>query len=337
MQKWAIGLVLFLSDLIFQLNKMSSNNVSLILSELSSVRAEVVSLKAEVSSLRASLSSKAAVVTAAPADGKNAGKKPRAAKNPDAPKRAPNAWITFAKRVRDLLKANGYTEKAVGIECNQFASSLKEENPDLASWVDADILARRAAWSAPAVSKWVAEHGPSKKGSKNGSAPSSVVSGGDDDGLGDDAAPTAAKKERKNPWAGLTPEQKAAKVKLMADARAAKKSGAATSSSVVSDNAVAIAVTKTEDAPVAVSTSNAASSSTAAASSSAGAFRKASVRGSPYLVNVESGHAYNRMKDGSQGDWAGIFHRDGHPEDNGPWIDDSVPEPSADGDDELVF
>lgn len=336
MQKWAIGLVLSFINLIFQFNKMSSsNNVSLILTELSSVRAEVISLKAEVSSLRASLSAKAAVVTAAPADGKNAGKKTRA-KNPDAPKREPNAWIVFAKRVRDLLKANGYTEKAVGIECNQFSSSLKDENGNLASWSDADILARRAAWSAPAVSKWVAAHGPSDKRSKNGSAQNSVVSGGDDDGLGDAPADTTAKKARKNPWADLTPEQKAAKVKNMADAKAAKKNGTAPSSSVVSDNAVAIAVTKTEDAPTPVTVSNAAATATTT-SSSTGGFRKASVRGSPYLVNQDSGHAYHRMKDGSQGDWAGIFHRNGHPEDNGPWIDDSVAEPSDDADAELVF
>lgn len=309
----------------------SNNNDSLILAELSSVRAQVASLTAEISSLRASLTTKPAV-TAAPSGGKNAGKKVRV-KNPDAPKREPNEWIKFSSRVRDLLKANGYTEKAVGIECNQFASSLKDENADFASWVDSDILAKRAAWTKPEVSKWVTEHGPSEKRSKNGSAPSSVVSG--DDGLADAPVTTAAKKERKNPWAGLSPEQRAAKVKTMADARTAKKNTAAPSVSAVADTTVAAVVTKTEAAPAPVAVSNAASSSTT--SSSAGTFRKASVRGSPYLVNVESGHAYNRMKDGSQGDWAGIFHRDGFSEDNGPWIDDSVAEPNTDGDDELVF
>lgn len=317
----------------------STNNVSLILSELSSVRAEVISLKAEVSSLRASLSTKAAVTaTAAPAESKPA-KKSRA-KDPNAPKRAATEWTTFSDKVRELLRANGYTAKAIGVECVQFCSSLKSENAELNSWTEADILARRAAWSAPEVSKQKAA-GLSWRKPKTGSAPSSVVSGGDDDGLGDAPATTSTKKERKNPWAGLTPEQKAAKVKNMADARAAKKGTVVLttpSSTVIAEAYVPVnisATTKVEDAPVAMS--NAAATAATSSSSSAGGFRKASVRGAPYLVNTASGHAYHRMKDGSQGEWAGIFHRDGHPDDNGPWIDDGVAEPSEDADAELVF
>jgi hypothetical protein len=56
--------------------------------------------------------------------------------------------------------------------------------------------------------------------------------------------------------------------------------------------------------------------------------------GARYFVNMENGHAYHRLSDGSQGEWAGIFKRDPKPR-----IDDSVPEPTADGadEDELTF
>ncbi len=63
--------------------------------------------------------------------------------------REPSQWILFTKRVRDLLKANGYNGKAIGVEANQFASSLKAEEPDLSAWSDQEILARRKAWTAP--------------------------------------------------------------------------------------------------------------------------------------------------------------------------------------------
>ena len=78
----------------------------------------------------------------------------------------------------------------------------------------------------------------------------------------------------------------------------------------------------------------------AAVASSDTEFKGVMLGGNRYLVQLSSGHCYHRSKDGSQGDWAGIFHRNGGPK-NGPWIDDAVPEPDADDDDgdadELVF
>ena len=116
---------------------------------LSAILAELKKMNERISSIE---SSKASAPAAA-----GAGKKQRksAAKDSSEPKkeRAPTAWRLFADRVRTLLRENGYEGRALGPECVQFASSLKEENADFSSWVDADILARRSAWAAPAVSK----------------------------------------------------------------------------------------------------------------------------------------------------------------------------------------
>jgi hypothetical protein len=331
-----------------------SLNTSSILSAISAMEQQLAALRAQLGG--------ASVVTSSPVK-TTTEKKPR--KKSDAP---PSAWRLFTDRVRVLLAANGYSGKALGTECVQFCSSLKDENADFSSWADADILARRAAWTVPEVSKAEAKFGPGwvKNKAWRKTPTGSVVSDGEADG---GAAPAVAepKKVRKNPWADLTPEQRAAKVAAMKAGRDAKK--AAESTTEVVESAPAPAPAPAEDAvsdggssakkarkPWSAETKaaakakrdakKAAASSTTAEmpplppsppeSVSGGTeFQGIMLGGTRYLVNLASGHCYHRETDGSQGEWAGLFHRTGGPKNNGPWIDTAVPEPSFTDLDEL--
>ncbi len=323
--------------------KMSSNvssTLSLLVAKVDAQTALINALQAEVSSLRAAPTKSA---PAASGGKPVAEKKPR--KKSDAP---PTAWRLFADRVRGLLGSNGYSGADLGVRCVQFCSSLKDENSELASWADADILARRAAWSVPAVSKGEAKFGPGwvkNKAWRKTSPTGSVVSGDADadaelDGDAPAADATAAPaKKRKNPWEGLTPEQRAAKVAAMKAGKAAKKDAASSSDGDAAPTESA--PVKTEAAPpspkmVAEPSSNAAAASSSSTAEVAGpeGFKKVALNGKTYWVNLANGHAYIRNKDQSQGDWAGIFSKTPKPH-----IDDSVPEPSVDDaeDDGLVF
>jgi hypothetical protein len=130
-----------------------SANVSLILSELQATKAEVLSLKSQMSSLQSLLSSKLSVAASSaggetPAKGKKA-KKEKKERDPDAEPRAPTAWRLFTELVGTLLKTEGYSGKDLAVGNLQFCATLKKENEDIESWAEADILARRAAWTAP--------------------------------------------------------------------------------------------------------------------------------------------------------------------------------------------
>lgn len=291
---------------------MSSLNVSTLL-------ASVAAMEKELASLKAQIAGSGAAKSAAPAAKE---RKPR--KKSDAP---PSAWLVFTARVRDLLRSvkdggdkEVYSGKALGVECQQFCGTLKDENADLSSWSDADIVARRADWSAPAVSKQAAAGLHWKKGKKvaspTGSAAASVVSDGE-------AAPAVSadkpKKERKNPWAGLSPEDKAAKVAAMKAGRAAKKAAAA------AESGDAASGTESVLPPLPPSPSSVASKPAAAAVSSG--FRKVTLNNKAYLIDLASGHSYYRNADDSQGDWAGLFSKTPKPH-----IDFDAPEPSAEED-----
>ena len=339
-----------------------SLNTSSLLSAISAMEQQLAALRAQLGGASVAASSPAKTPTE---------KKPR--KKSDAP---PSAWRLFADRVRALLGANGYSGKALGTECVQFCSSLKDENGDFSSWADSDILARRAAWTVPEVSKAEAKFGPGwvKNKAWRKTPTGSVVSDGE-------AAPAVAevteqpKKARKNPWADLTAEQREAKIAAMKAGRAAKK--AATESSAESTEAEVLVAPPPAPAPAVDAASDGGSSAkkarkpwsaeTKAAAKAKRDAKKAATTtpssntatlpplppsppesvsggsefqgimlgGSRYLVNLASGHCYRRESDGSQGEWAGLFHRTGGPKNNGPWIDTAVPEPSVTDLDEL--
>lgn len=346
---------IFFPFLIFQSFNMSSINVNSILSSISSMEKELASLRA----LLGSAPSK----TAAPAEKKQ--RKKRVG--------PPSAWVLFSDRVRDILRTNGYEKSDLGIHCVQFCSSLKDENKELSSWTDADILARRAAWSVPAESKQAAAGIHYVKGKKvvtpPGSTTGSVVSVSD----GDAPVTEPAKKQRKNPWAGLTDEQRLAKSAAMQAGKAAKKAATTTSSTaetnvaasaVVADTSAVVADTKSDGGSSAKkrkpwsdetkaaakakrdAKKNAATSSTTTTTEATtlpplptsppesvvtSEFKGLMLGGARYLVDMSTGHCYHRSADGSQGDWAGLFHRTGGPK-GGSWIDDSVAEPENDSD-----
>jgi len=323
---------------------------------LMAILSELKTLNGRISSLESSKPS-------APAAGGKAKKekKERKSKSSDSEPRAPTAWRLFADRVRTLLRAEGYEGKALGPQCVQFASSLKEENADFSSWSDSDILARRAAWAAPEVSKGELKGGKgwAKTGERRASSkPSSVVSGEAPEEAEEEAE--KPKKARKNPWEGLSDEQKAERIAKMKAGKAAKKAAAEGSAPEAEEEAPVSPKVKAEAAPkvkaeaapkvkaeaapkvkaeaAKPSSPKAAPKSTPAApvaaapvvaASAAGQFKPVLLVGVRYLVNMESGHAYYRNEDGSQGDWAGIFSRTPKPH-----VDTSVPEPGAEGEEE---
>jgi hypothetical protein len=271
----------------------STLNVSAILSTISAMESQLSQLRAQLGSAP---SVKAAASVPAPTE-----KKQR--KKSDAP---PSAWRLFTDRVRALLKDNDYSGKAIGVECVQFCATLKDENSELSSWVDGDILARRAAWSAPEVSRGEAKHGKgwAKTGERKAaakaasvSAASSVVSDGE---ASVPASADKPKKERKNPWAGLTPEQHAAKSAAMKAGRAAKKAAA-------TDAAPSVSLAASLP-PLPSSPKGSVSSVRTGADDLVG-FRKVTLATKPYWINLESGHAYERDADDSRGAWAGLFSK----------------------------
>jgi hypothetical protein len=294
----------------------------------------LLAILAELQKLNGRISTLESTKPSAPAASGKAAKKERKTKekDPKAPKRAPSSWLLFTGRIRDILRANGYEKAALGKECQMFCASLKEENAELDSWSEGDVLARRAAWTAPEVSKQKAA-GLSWRKDKSGSAPGSVVSGAEEaDG---ESAPASAKKERKNPWAGLTEEQKAERIAKMKAGKAAKKAAAEGEEAPASPKASEAPKAKTEAAPAAPKTAAKAASeapkaaAASSASASAGEFKPVMLSGNRYLVNLANGHAYHRLSDGGQGEWAGLFSKVPKPH-----IDDSVAEPGAEAEEE---
>lgn len=282
----------------------STINISALLASVSAMEKELASLRAQISGSVG----KSAAPAPAPKE-----RKPR--KKSDAP---PSAWRLFADRVRALLKDNGYAGKALGTECVQFCATLKDENSDLSSWADADILGRRAAWSAPEVGRLEAKLGKgwAKTGERKAAAKAaSVASGSDAEGS---AAVSADKPKRKSAWDGLSEEARAAKIAKMQAGRAAKKAA--------KDGSGDAAPTQTSSSAVAVT--NAASVPLPASPASTGSsanLRKVTLNQKAYLINLESGHAWYRNADDSKGDWAGLFSKTPKPH-----IDFTAAEPEAD-------
>ena len=322
-----------------------SSSATLILSEVQGLRAEIVSLKAQVTGLQSLLAAKP--VSAAPAKAVRAKK----VKDPNAPPKERSAWGLFTDRVRGLLRENDYAGKALGPECVQFCSSLKEENGVFASWTDEDILARRAAWSAPEVSKgelkggkgW-AKTGERRQTAKSASVAGSVAGSVAEDDLEDGAASAAPSEEpkKRGPAKGtkLTEEQKA-KRKATREANKAKKAEAAETSAPASPKAEAAEATapaspKAAPAPAPVKAAEPVAA-VAAVAEPKDKFTPVMLKGADgkpkrYFVNLATGHAYNRNEDGSQGSWAGLFSKTPKPQ-----IDFTAPEPGAEEEEELNF
>ena len=317
---------------------MSSTQVSnnIINAKIDDLTAKIDSLLAEVASLRTQ--AKAAPTSSSSAPEKPVTERKKRKANPNA---ATAPWIVFTGRVRELLRNNGYEKGQLGKECQMFCGNLKDENKDLATWTDEDILARRAAWTAPTTSKQAAAGIHYKDGKKvvtpPGSAANSVVDG--EANVGATSSNATSTKKRKNPWEGLTEEQRKAKSAAMKAGKEAKKAATTTTEDSANTTSSTITPVAQDTAPVLMATSSSSVSNAAAVAATtepaadSNEFKGVMVGGTRYLVQLSSGHCYKREKDGSQGDWAGIFHRTGGPK-GGPWIDDKVPEPVQDDDED---
>jgi hypothetical protein len=342
---------------------------SAILAELQAARADITALKTQVSVLQTLLTSKSTADAAGPVSGKKERK--TRVKNPDAAPRAPTAWRLFADRVRSVLQTNGFTNKALGVECLQFAGTLKDEDANLESWTSDRILARRADWSPPAVPKKQAQKAAASVAGSD-AAPAADDLDGDADGA---ASATSSEKKKRGPAKGAkwSDEKKAAAAAKRAATKAAKagllndeplgasaeeiREAAAKEKALQASLDAAIA--KLPPSPFALpptpkkATPPAAAGAGLAAAGGGAApmvFKNVLLDGKRYLVCLENGHAYNVAKDDEgnyvkngdkyvQDSWAGIFHRTGGKPNGGPWLDSEVKDPnaSADEDDELNF
>ena len=74
-------------------------------------------------------------------------KKVKKVRDPNLPKREPNAWIRFTQRVEGVLRAaeKGFERCATS---KQFCKVLKDKKP-YAEWLDEEVLAERDEWEPP--------------------------------------------------------------------------------------------------------------------------------------------------------------------------------------------
>ena len=126
-------------------------------------------------------------------------RKVRKEKDPNAVKKAPNAWILFVARIRSLLDGDEAL-KLKPTHANQFASSLKKVK-EMSAWTDSEVLAERRKWVVPVKAEAPEVPVPPVPSSSPVSEP----------------AEKKAKKE-------LTPEEQAAKDAKKAAKKAAKSS-----------------------------------------------------------------------------------------------------------------
>jgi hypothetical protein len=274
--------------------------------DTSAVLAAIASLETQLAALKSQLGVKSSGLSVKGSSKKSAPKEPKEKKE-----RAPTEWLLFTKRIRSLLETEGYDKKDLGGPALlSFCKTLKEENAELDSWEDADVLARRVDWTAPERKK------------KSASETSSVASAEKPKkASADDAAPasdaeesTASSQKKRGPPKGLklTEEQKAQR-KATREANKAKKAAA-----------------EAAPAPIAVGLSNAAAVALPSSpkSETTTGFQKIRLDGQGYLVNFETGHAYKRNPDDSMGDWAGLFHKTGGGANKkAAWIDTAVRAP----------
>lgn len=175
------------------------------------------------SAVQAALSNSShALPVAVAASGKKA-KKEKKVKDPNAPKKEPNAWVNFTQHVRSVLLAAGCELK--GFVGQQYCSVLKaklplldanekgKQEPDYSAVSDEDIVSGFKSWTPPEQSKAAVE-----RSSKPPSAEVSPVA------ASVPAAPAAAEKKARKPQ---SEETKAAAAAKRAATKAAKAAGGA--------------------------------------------------------------------------------------------------------------
>lgn len=173
------------------------------------------------SAVQLALSNSSLQLPAAVAAGAKKAKKEKKVKDPLAPKKDPNAWVTFTQHVRSVLLAAGCELK--GFVGQQYCSVLKaklplldanekgKQEPDYSAIADEDIVSGFKSWTPPEQSKAAVA-----KASKPPSAEVSPVAA-----PAAPAAPSAEKKARKP----QSEETKAAAALKRAATKAAKAAG----------------------------------------------------------------------------------------------------------------
>ena len=174
------------------------------------------------SAVQAALSNSShALPVAVAASGKKA-KKEKKVKDPNAPKKEPNAWVNFTQHVRSVLLAAGCELK--GFVGQQYCSVLKaklplldanekgKQEPDYSAIADEDIVSGFKSWTPPEQSKAAVA-----KSSKPPSAEASPVAPAPTP-----AAPEVKEKKARKPQ---SEETKAAAAAKRAATKAAKAAG----------------------------------------------------------------------------------------------------------------
>ena len=181
------------------------------------------------SAVQAALSNSSFQLPAAVAASGKKAKKEKKVKDPLAPKKDPNAWVTFTQHVRSVLLAAGCELK--GFVGQQYCSVLKaklplldanekgKQEPDYSAIADEDIVSGFKSWTPPEQSKAAAE-----RASKPSSAEASPVAA-----PAAPAVPAAEKKARKP----QSEETKAAAALKRAATKAAKAAEAGVTVAVV--------------------------------------------------------------------------------------------------------
>lgn len=165
-------------------------------------------------------------------------KKEKKVKDPNAPKKDPNAWVNFTQQVRSVLLAAGCELK--GFVGQQYCSVLKaklplleknekgKQEPDYSAISDEDIVNGFKNWTPPEQSK-----ASVAKASKASSVASSVPSAEPSPVVAPVAAPPSTPAGEKKKRAPQSAETKAAAALKRAATKAAKAAAEAPAAAVV--------------------------------------------------------------------------------------------------------
>ena len=226
------------------------------------------------SAVQAAFSNSSFQLPAAVAAGAKKAKKEKKVKDPLAPKKDPNAWVSFTQHVRKVLLAAGCELK--GFEGQQYCSVLKaklplldanekgKQEPDYSAVTDENIVSGFKSWTPPEQSKAAVA-----KASKPPSAEISPVPAAP-------AVPSAEKKTRKP----QSEETKAAAAIKRAATKAAKAAGGETATVVPPKPTGPKPATAAAPKPVA-----AAPPAAAEEDEDVTAFSPTIIKGKPYIRN----------------------------------------------------